>query len=62
MRSSLYDKRASTIQTDSIDFTKTNKFTTNAKQLESSEKSKIPRVIRSAPFIGKTEIHSSGTG
>ena len=62
MRSSLYNQRASTTQTHSIDFTKTNKFTTNAKQLESSEKSKIPTVVRSASFTEKTQIHSSGTG
>ena len=61
MRSSLYDKRASTIQTDSVDFTKTNKFTSNAKQLESSEKSKITRVLTSAPFAGIIQIHFSGT-
>ena len=62
MGSSLYDNRASTIQTDSIDFTKTNKFTSDVKQLESSQKSKITSVIKSAPFTGKTQIHSSGTG
>ena len=61
MRRTLYDKRLSTVQTDSIDFTKTNKITPNVKQLESSEKSKMTRVVTSASFTGKTEIHSSGT-
>ena len=61
MRSTLYDQTPSTVQTDSIDFMKTNKITLNVKQLESREKSKITRVITSAPFTGKTQIHSSGT-
>ena len=61
MRSRLYDQTPSTVQTDSIDFMKTNKITLNVKQLESREKSKITRVITSAPFTGKTQIHSSGT-
>ena len=61
MRSTLYDQTPSTVQTHSIDFMKTNKITLNVKQLESREKSKITRVITSAPFTGKTQIHSSGT-
>ena len=61
MPSSLYEKRGSAVQTDSIDFTKTNKVTSNINQLESGKKLKITRVITSAPFAGKNRIHSSGT-
>ena len=60
-RSSLYDKKATAVQTDSIHLTKGNKVTLYVSQLESSEKSKIARLITSAPFTGKTQIHFSGT-
>ena len=61
MRSSLNDKRTRAVQTDLIDLTKTIKVTSCVNQLESSEKSKFTRLLKSVPFTGKTQIHSSGT-
>ena len=61
MRSSLYYKTVLELQTDSIDLTKTNKVSSNAKQTESSKKSKLIKLITSAPFTDNTPIHSSGT-
>ena len=61
MRSSLYYKTVLALQTDSIDFMKTNKVSSNVKQTESSKKSKLIKLITSAPFTDNTPIHSSGT-
>ena len=61
MRSSLYYKTVLVLQTDSIDFMKTKKVSSNVKQTESSKKSKLIKLITSAPFTDNTPIHSSGT-
>ena len=61
MRSSLYYKTVLALQTDSIDFTKTNKVSSNVKQTESSKKSKLIKLVTSASFTDNTPIHSSGT-
>ena len=61
MRSSLYYKTVLAVQADSIDFMKTKKVSSNVKQAESSKKSKLIKLITSAPFTDNTPIHSSGT-
>ena len=61
MRSSLYYKTVLALQTDSINFKKTKKVSSNVKQTESSKKCKLIKLMTSAPFTDNTPIHSSGT-
>ena len=61
LRVSLYHKSASAAQTNSMDLRKRNKVISNIKEWDSSKKYKIKTVIRSAPFTGNTQEHSSDT-
>ena len=61
VRSSLYNKTESAVQTDSFDLTKIKKVSSNVIQTESREESKITRVLTSAPYISNTQINSFGT-
>ena len=60
MQISLYDRRKSARETDSLDLMKINNVTANVNQAEQSQANKYIRVITSAPNTGNTKMHSSG--
>ena len=59
MQISLYDRRKSARETDSLDLMKINNVNSNVNQAEQSEANKYIRVITSAPNTGNTKMHSS---
>ena len=60
MQISLYDRRKSARETDSLDLMKINNVNSNVNQAEQSEANKYIRVITSALNTGNTKMHSSG--
>ena len=60
MQISLYDRRKSARETDSLDLMKINNVTSNVIQAEQSQTNKNIRVITSAPNTGNTKMHSLG--
>ena len=59
MRNSLY-YRSTAEQTDSLDFIKMIKVTSNVNQLKSSNTNKKIKVITSIPYPAQSQIHVSG--
>ena len=60
MRSSVYDRRASVAQFDSLDFMKMNNDTSTLNQAEPSKTNKITKIVTTAQYTANTQIHPSG--